>query len=95
MILDIETVKQELRITSDDDDERIVRKMDEATAIVLDYLKVPADTYEDVDGNDDLPEIVFAAVLEVLRMQYDEPDKDPINAAVKSVLMRMRDPAVA
>jgi hypothetical protein len=95
MILDLEAVKQELKVDIDDDDERIVRKMDQAVAIVLDFLKVDSDAYENVDGDNDFPDIVYAGVIGVILAMYDKPDKDPLTPAVRSMLHRLRDPALA
>lgn len=95
MILDIESVKQELRVDTDDDDERILRTMDQAVAVVLDFLKVASDTYENVDGVNDFPDIVYAAIVGVIGSMYDYPQDDPLTPAVRSMLHRMRDPALA
>ena len=95
MILDIEALKQELKVDIDDDDERIVRTMDHALAIVLDYLKVDSDAYENEAGDDDLPDIVYAAVVRVAQAMYDTPERDPLTDAVRSMLHRSRDPALA
>jgi hypothetical protein len=93
VILDIEAVKQDLRVDIDDDDDRIVRLMDAAVAIVLDYLKVDSDEYENEDGDNDFPDIVYLSITRVIQALYDTPDKDPLTEAVKSMLHRMRDPA--
>lgn len=95
MILDIEAVKQELKIDIDDDDERVVRTMDQAVSIVLDFLKVDSDAYENDDGDNDFPDIVYAAIVRVILSMYDEPEKDPLTPAVRSMLHRLRDPALA
>lgn len=95
MILDLEAVKQELKVDIDDDDDRIVRTMDQATAIVLDFLKVASDAYEDVNGDNDFPDIVYAAIVRVIQSMYDTPEKDPLTEAVRSMLHRSRDPALA
>lgn len=95
MILDIEAVKQELRVDIDDDDERIMRTIDQSVAIVLDFLKVPSDEYENEDGDNDFPDIVYAAIVRVVLSMYDNPEKDPLTEAVRSMLHRSRDPALA
>ena len=93
MILDIEAVKQDLRVDIDDDDDRIVRLMDAAVAIVLDYLKVDSDEYENEEGVNDFPDIVYVSITRVVQALYDTPEQDPLTDAVKSMLHRMRDPA--
>lgn len=95
MILDLDAVKAELRVDIDDDDERITTTIDQAIAIVLDFLKVPRDEYENVDEEDDLPDIVYAAVVRVIMSLYDNPQDDPLTPAVRSMLHRLRDPAIA
>ena len=96
MLVDLETARRNLKQLDTSDDDNIVLLLRQASAIVVDYLKLPAGVYEDADGNPtNVPVMVSAAVLLVLRSLYDEPDVDPINAAVRSVLMRSRDPALA
>jgi hypothetical protein len=95
MIVDLETAKRHLRRTDDDDDTNIVLKLEQASAIVLDYLKLDADTY-DIDASplEEAPKMVEAATLLVLEALYVS-DEDPLTNAVKSILHRSRDPALA
>ncbi len=95
MLLDLEAVKQELKVDIDDDDERIVRTMDQAVEIVLDYMKVASDAYTNTEGDNDFPNIVYASIIRVIISMYYEPDKDPLTPAVVSMLRRLRDPAFA
>lgn len=96
MLVDLETVKAHLRRDDDDDDERIVQTTERASAIVLDYLKISQDSYGGTDGNlDDVPMMVEAATLVVIENLYDHPEIDPLTDAVRSILHRMRDPAMA
>lgn len=96
MLVDLDTVKLHLRRDDDDDDERIVRTMVQASAIVLDYLKISQDSYGGTDGNaDDVPMMVEAATLLVIENLYDHPEIDPLSEAVRSILHRMRDPAMS
>ena len=95
MILDLESIKQELKVDIDDDDERIHSTMTQAALIVLDFLKVASDEYEDEDGVSDYPDIVYAAIVRVTMALYDSPEKDPLTDAVRSLLHRSRDPALA
>jgi len=95
MIIDLEAIKGELKVDIDDDDERIITTIDEAVAIVLDYLKVPSDEYENEDEVNDFPDVVYAAIVRVVMALYDTPEKDPLTEAVRSLLHRSRDPALA
>jgi hypothetical protein len=95
MILDIEAAKRQVRRIDDDDDERIVLALDQASVVVLDYLKMELDVYENDDGDSDYPVLVAAAVLLVMQCLYETPEKEPLTDAVKSILHRQRDPALA
>lgn len=95
MILELEAIKQELKVDIDADDERIQSTMTQAALIVLDYLKVASDEYEDEEGVSDYPDIVYAAIIRVVMALYDTPEKDPLTEAVRSMLHRSRDPAIA
>lgn len=96
MIVDLEKAKQHLHIVDDNDDENIVTKLEQASAIVLDYLKVDEDTYSlDASPYVEAPKGVQAATLLVLENLYDRSDEDPISNAVRSLLHRLRDPALA
>ena len=96
MIVDLETAKRHLRRTDDDDDENIVSKLEQASAIVVDYLKLDAGTY-DVGASPyvEPPQMVQAAVLLTLENLYVNPEEDPLSNAVRSILHRSRDPALA
>lgn len=95
MILDLNSLKQELRVDIDDDDERILKTMNHAVAIVLDFLKVSETEYTNSSGDNDFPEIIYAAIIRVAMSMYDYPEKDPLTEAVRSMLHRSRDPALA
>ena len=96
MLVDLETTKRHLRRDDDYDDERIVLLIDQASTIVVDYLKLPEGTYEATDGSpDDVPRMVEAATLLVIEGLYDRPESDPLTEAVRSILHRSRDPALA
>jgi hypothetical protein len=95
MIIDLEIAKRQLGRIDDSDDDRIMRELDSAIVIVLDYLKVDSDTYEDSNGDNDFPTLVGASVLLVLQSLYEFPEKDPLTDAVVSILRRARDPALA
>lgn len=96
MLVDLETTKRHLRRDDDDDDDRIVRTIRRASAIVLDFLKISDDSYSGTDGNlADVLLIVEQATLLVIENLYDHPEQDPLSEAVRSILHRMRDPALA
>jgi len=95
MIIDLEMAKRQLGRIDDSDDDRIMRELDAAVSIVIDYLKVDSDEYEDSNGDNDFPTLVGASVLLVLQSLYETPDRDPLTEAVVSILRRSRDPAIA
>ena len=94
MIVTLDTIKQEVGRMDDFHDEMLARKLVESEAIVIDYLKVASDAYEDIDGNNDFPQLIAAAVIAVTRIQYERPDDDPLSPAVTNILHRLRDPAM-
>lgn len=96
MIVDLETVKRNLHIVADDDDENLVMLLESASDIVVDFLKLDVGTY-DIDASPYVapPKPVEVAVLLVLGNLYDKPNEDPLTVAVRSVLHRLRDPALA
>ena len=94
MLVDIETAKRHLRIDTDDSDENLARKIEQASAIVRDYLKVDDDEWDIDDTSASvLPYEVEAAVLLVMEALYD--GTEPLSQAVKDLLHRHRDPALA
>jgi hypothetical protein len=73
-------------------EEEVDRLREEASAIVLDYVTVPAKllwTEATAPGN------VKAATKIVLTVLYDHRTDDPLTDGVKNLLRRLRDPAVA
>ncbi|KWE27989.1 hypothetical protein WL74_09635 [Burkholderia cepacia] len=90
-----------LRVEAGDDDDAIKDLIDAASDIIVDYLKlkeVPKTwKLEDGDTPSTVPGQVRSAVLLVLGTLYDDREgmTDPITPAVESLLMRMRDPALA
>ncbi|KIX68818.1 head-tail connector protein [Burkholderia pseudomallei] len=90
-----------LRVEAGEDDDAIKDLIDAASDIVVDYLKlkeIPG-TWALEDGNttSTVPGAVRSAVLLVLGTLYDDREgaTDPLTPAVESLLMRLRDPAVA
>ncbi|MCA7979037.1 head-tail connector protein [Burkholderia cepacia] len=90
-----------LRVEAGEDDDAIKDLIDAASDIVVDYLKLKEipDTWalEDCDTASTVPGAVRSAVLLVLGTLYDDREgtTSPLTPAVESLLMRLRDPAVA
>lgn len=103
MLVDLETAKRHLRRDDDDDDERIMLVVEQASDIILDYLKLPEGTYQSTDGGPDVvPKLVTAAVLLCVEGLYDEPvdsfgrpSMEVLSDQIKNILHRHRDPAMA
>ena len=102
-LVTLDTAREHLNVTHSDDDLKITRMIDDATDIILDYLGLDAGTYQTTalePDDDSLPPRVRAATLLVLGSLYDNadgqnPDKPPLSEAVKDLLRRSRDPALA
>ncbi len=62
-----------------------------ASAIIVDYLKNPDHGWTDATA----PEDVKAAVLLALTVLYGDRAENPLTEAVRAVLHRRRDPALA
>ena len=86
MLVDLETAKDHLRMDADDADEVIFSKIEDATSIVLDYLKIEEEP-------DPVPNFVRAATLLVVEALFD--GSDPLSDVVVRLLHRYRDPAFA
>jgi hypothetical protein len=90
-----------LRLNEGEDDDAVKDLIDAASGIIVDYLKlkaVPDDwALEDGETPSTVPGPVRSAVLLVLGTLYADREgaTDPLTPAVESLLMRMRDPAVA
>lgn len=95
-MLDLLKAKHQLRIVNDDSDEIILRKMREAQAVVLDYLKIAVDTYSYANSPVvEMPLVTEAAILMVLDNLYFRPEQEVLTTSVMNLLMRSRDPAIA
>ncbi|CAJ6689899.1 head-tail connector protein [Burkholderia pseudomallei] len=90
-----------LRVEAGEDDDAIKDLIDAASGIIVDYLKLKAvpDEWalEDGDTPSTVPGPVRSAVLLVLGALYADREgaTAPLTPAVESLLMRLRDPAVA
>ena len=70
-------------------DQRVIDLTEQATDIVIDYIKRPDHGWTDADS----PPLIKAAVLEVVKSLFE--GADPLPQAVKDLLWRSRDPALA
>ena len=95
MIVTLDVIKQETGREDDYHDAMLKRKLNEAEGVIIDYLKVASDAYADGEGLNDFPLVIAAAVIEVTILKYENPHDDPLSPAVKSILHRLRDPAMA
>lgn len=90
-LITIERARYDLRSDPEEDD-YVFMLMEQASAIVLDYLKkYPAEWA----GPENVPVHVQAATSLVMISLREQPDADPITVGVVSLLRRSRDPAWA
>ena len=102
-LVTLEQAKDHLHIeqSNTDSDSQVELQIESASAIVLDYLKVAEDNWQDSNGLPvDVPAVIRAATLLVLGSLFenrDGSDKEavPISTAVENLLRRYRDPALA
>lgn len=112
MLLSLEAAKRHLRIEPEntDDDEDLKVKIEEASAIVIDYIKAPDRERRTGEGAPEswteltVPGVIRAAVELVLSKLFDDRnagDEDNevamgyLTPAVTAILHRYRDPALA
>jgi hypothetical protein len=99
-LVTLEEIKDRLRIDTDASDTDLLRMADEATEIVLNYLKRPQELPSDDDAYDEpwtpdtVPGSVRSAILLVVRSLHDEVD-EPLSDTVRALVHRYRDPAMA
>lgn len=96
MLVTLDQVKAhldyELSFTERDDD--LTLKLEQASAIVLDYIKVADDYWQDSNGVPvGVPPLITAAVLIVVDALFEK--KEPLSQAVMDLVHRYRDPAMA
>ena len=95
MLVDLRTAKEWLRVTHDDEDLMIQRLADQATSLVIDFIKRPDHGWTAAT----VPRHVQAAVFHVLKRLYDDPagelDGGPLPQHIKELIWRDRDPALA
>jgi hypothetical protein len=96
-LITIEQAKQQLRIDFDDQNADLQMKMEQASEIVVDYLKKPDHGWTDAT----VPKTVQAAILLVLTALFDDRDGSgegdylAPDGPVARLLARHRDPAIA
>lgn len=102
-LVTLEVAKNHLRIEAayTDEDGNIARKVAQASSILLNYLKVATDNWQDSSGEPvDVPPLIEAAVLLILGALYENVDgstdaPQPLSQAAKDLVHRYRDPALA
>ena len=95
MLVDLADAKRMLRVSHDDEDILIADLADQASEIVIDYIKRPDHGWTAAT----VPRHVQAAVFHVLKRLYDDPagelDGGPLPQHIKELIWRDRDPALA
>ena len=91
-LVTLEQARHRLRLSAAEDyhEPDVEMKMEQASDIVIDYIKRPDHEWTDADT----PPVIQAAILEVLMRLFEGSD-DPLSSGVKSILWRYRDPALA
>jgi hypothetical protein len=96
-LVTLEEARRHLRLTPSNMEDAdvaadVAGKAEAATDIVIDYIKKPAHGWT----HDTAPWRAKAAILLVLGALFDDREGgDPLSEAVKSLLHRLRDPALA
>lgn len=92
-LVDLPTAKEHLKVDDDAADVNIAKKIDQASAIVVDYLKLADPDQWDIDSTESeaVPPVVEAAILLVLEALFD--GGEPLSQTVRDLLHRYRDPA--
>jgi hypothetical protein len=103
-LVSLDQAKDHLRVDHDDDDEDIFDKVEQASAIILDYLKLdtPPISWGNLSGDSPpgtgVPKVVQSSVLLALGELHNKREASEVNVlseAVKNLLRRSRDPALA
>lgn len=98
MLITFDEAKRQLQVDHDDSDAEIATLAEEASMIVLDYLKKPMTEWQDGAGAPaDVPGPVSVAVKLVLGELFKnrEAGADPLSPGVMRLLDRLREPAYA
>jgi hypothetical protein len=102
-LITLDAAKRHLVIDHDELDDTLEEKVDEASGIVLDYLKRPDSEWQTTAGTpDEVPYVVQAATKLVLGALWENREGNdyallpqPLSPTVKNLLHRLRDPAIA
>lgn len=103
MLITVDQAKLHLRIGADETehDETLEEIVPDASEIILDYLKLPSTEWQTTDGEpDDVPGPVRSATKLAVSALFENPEQLPdgpqvLSQAVKDLLHRYRDPALA
>jgi len=95
VLIPLATFKDHLRVDDSTDDVRVERIGGAAIAAVVSYCKAVNEDGLKTGSPLTLPADIEAAILLVAENMYDRADQDPFSEAVRSLLMRHRDPALA
>lgn len=100
-LVTFEQMKSQLEMDHDDSDTLIEEIVERASFIVLDYLKMDLDAYQDSSGDPSaVPFPIEAAVLLAGAALFENRDgsvdgPQALSQAVKDLVHRYRDPAMA
>lgn len=90
-ILTLADVKEHLSISGTGHDAKLINLKNRCEAVLLDYIgKTPEEMY--LAGGESGGEVLKLAALVMVDLLYNAPTEDPLNAAVKSIVRRLRDP---
>lgn len=101
MLVTPEQVKEHLLIDHDHDDAKLATIAEEASHVMLNYLKKAEDWWQDSSGEPvDVPGTITAATLKVAAALYENRDGSPnatpaLSQDVMDMVHRYRDPALA
>lgn len=92
-LVTLEDAKARLRVDFADEDTLIEQLLDDATDIIIGYIKQPDHEWDDTTVP---PRIRSAILLTVARLYEDREGSEPVlNDTIKGLLHRDRDPALA
>lgn len=98
-IITFDETKRHLKVDHDEDDDEITEIAADASALILNYLKVPEDQWQDTNLQPaSVPRPVRAAALKVAAALYENRDGSgtpALSQDVKDMVHRFRDPALA
>ncbi len=101
MLISVDAAKLHLQLLDDDHDEQLEEMIPDVSEIILNYLKLPSTSWQTTDGEpEDVPGSVRSAVKLGISAMFENPEQLPdgpqvLSQAVKDLLHRYRDPALA